>query len=278
MINKDFILTASDNEKLNITAYGLDHAGGNPCIIVVHGFKGFKDWGFFPYTGRYLAEKGFFVITFNFSHNGIGENKMEFTEEQKFAENTFSREISELSEVIEAYRKGFFGNTNGRKIGLLGHSRGGAIALLTASVRKDVDAVALWASVAKLDRYSERQKKDWREKGYLQVKNARTGQIMRMNSTLLDDIDQNGSGILNIRQAVKQLRRPLLIAHGDQDLAVPVREAEELYKWTDKEKTELFKLYNTGHTFDIVHPFESSSEKLERLLEKTASFFTNNLL
>lgn len=276
MIIKDFKLPASDGEILNITAYGIENQN-NPCLIFVHGFKGFKDWGFGPYLARYFAERSFFVLTFNFSHNGIGDNPLEFTETAKFAKNTYSREISELLQIIDAYRNHYFGNHETKDIALIGHSRGGAIALLTASLVKEVKAVVLWASISRLDRYSARQKKQWHQKGYMEVKNQRTGAIMRLNLTLLDDIELNGSSLLNIEKAMKNLHRPLLIAHGEQDLAVPVAEAEELYSWSDKSMTEFFKLASTGHTFDIKHPFEGSGDKFERLLEKTNSFLKNNL-
>jgi len=42
--------------------------------VYVHGFKGFKDWGFVPYIGETFASKGFAFLTFNFSHNGIESN------------------------------------------------------------------------------------------------------------------------------------------------------------------------------------------------------------
>ena len=83
-MNKDFVLYTKKNEKIRIRCYGYENIESAPCIICVHGFKGFKDWGFWPYTGKFFAENGFFVLTFNFSHNGIGDNLTEFTELQKF--------------------------------------------------------------------------------------------------------------------------------------------------------------------------------------------------
>lgn len=277
MIIKDFSLAAGMSDTIRITGYGLENISSRACLIFVHGFKGFKDWGFGPYLARYFAEKGLCVLTFNFSHNGIGENPLEFSEMDKFAANTYSREVRELSALIDAYKTGYFGAVESPKAVLLGHSRGGAIALLTAALRPEIKAVALWASISRLDRYSQRQKKEWREKGFMEVKNQRTGQVMRLNSSLLDDIEENSSDLLNIKKAVETLGRPLLIAHGEQDLAVPIREGEELYSWADKSKTEIFKLYAVGHTFDIKHPFEGSNEKFERLLNKTYDFINTNV-
>jgi uncharacterized protein len=276
-MSKNFILTTSRNEKLRITAFGLENLIFSPCLILVHGFKGFKDWGFGPYIGNYFANKGYFVITFNFSHNGVGESLTEFIELEKFANNTFSLEISELSELISAYLKGFFGNAANSKIGILGHSRGGAIALLTAKQRFEVNAVAIWSSVAKLDRYSERQKIKWRENGVFEVYNTRTKQKMKLNLSLLKDIEDNKDGLLNIENAIKELNRPLFIAHGEQDLAVPIKEAEQLFEWSNKNLTEFYRIKETGHTFNIKHPFEGSNHKFEELLAETNKFYKNNL-
>lgn len=274
---KNFTFTASDGEKLQITTHLYENLFSGNSIIFVHGFKGFKDWGFGPYIGDFFAKKGFHSILFNFSHNGIGNNFLEFTEFDKFAKNTFSREIRELSELVDAVRDNFFGIGSSGKIGILGHSRGGAISLLASSKRNDIFAIALWASIANLDRYSKRQKEMWRKNGSFDVMNMRTKQVMKLDVDLLNDIEQNINDSLNIKNSMKKIKIPLLIAHGDQDLAVPIREAEQLYDWADKSNTELYKIYGTGHTFDIVHPFKQSNPKFDRLLNKTSDFFISIL-
>jgi pimeloyl-ACP methyl ester carboxylesterase len=272
-MNKDFSLKTSRGSVINITAYGLNHLSTRPCLIFVHGFKGFKDWGFFPYLGTYFSEKGFFVLTFNFSHNGIGTLNSEFTELDKFAKNTISLEISELNDLIKAYYQGFFGNKKSNKIILIGHSRGGAVSLLSSLINDKPFAYVVWATVAKLDRYTDRQKREWKKNGYIEVLNSRTKQMMRMDVDLLKDIEENIDGSLNIKNAVKKLNKPLLIIHGEQDVTIPISEAEDIYSWSNQAKTELFKLPNAGHTFDIVHPFAGTNKKFIEILEKTDSFF-----
>lgn len=273
-MNKNYVLNTSEGNKLNISTFrtGLDEE--KSTIIFVHGFKGFKDWGFGTYLASSFSDFGFNVVTFNFSHNGVGDSLTEFVELDKFAGNTFSLEISELEQVIEAHQKNLFEFNRNNKIILLGHSRGGAISLLTAAKNRNVTAVVVWASIAKLDRYSERQKLKWRETGSFDIINTRTKQTMKLNVTLLDDIEANKDDLLNIEKAIREFNRELLIIHGEQDLAVPVSEAELLYSWSDKSKTQFELIPNAGHTFDIKHPFEGSNQKFEKVISLTKDFFS----
>lgn len=276
-MSREFIVKTSGNNILNVSVFGIDNLISAPCLILVHGFKGFKDWGFWNYSANFFAQHGYLVISFNFSHNGIGDNKTEFTELDKFAKNTISLEISELSELIEFYRNGFFGKTLNNKIGVIGHSRGGAVSILSAAKNKSVSALVVWASVAELKRYTPRQIAEWRRNGFVQVQNSRTKQRMRIDVSFIDDIESNSGDLLNIQKAVKSLNRPFLIIHGEQDVTVPIKEAHQLFEWSDKNLSAIEIISFTGHTFNISHPFEGYDDKFESVLNKTLNFFNNNL-
>ncbi|MFH1699508.1 MAG: prolyl oligopeptidase family serine peptidase [Candidatus Zixiibacteriota bacterium] len=273
-MKKDYKLKMSDGENLSVTTYGEPDSKNN-CVIYIHGFKGFKDWGFVPYIGQFLSQKGFLAVTFNFSHNGIGDNMTEFTELDKFANNTFSREIRELNELVAACKSGEFGPCD--KVGILGHSRGGGTSLLAGSQNKDIGAVATWSAVSSFNRYSEALKSRWREKGFFEVVNQRTRQVMRLNTVLLDDIEANGENSLNIEKAIKNLGKPLLIVHGEEDEAVPEKEADIIYNWADANQSEIIKIPGAGHTFGAAHPFQGSNEKLDQVLTASANFFEKYL-
>ncbi len=271
-MNKEFRLKTKEGNFLNITAFGLEHINDLPCLILVHGFKGFKDWGFFPYAAKFFADKGYFVLTFNFSHNGIGLSKTEFEEIDKFAKNTISLEISELDHLINAYSEGYFGNHQFNEIYLIGHSRGGAVSILSSLINQKPSGYVVWASVAKLGRYTERQKEVWRKNGFIEIPNSRTKQIMRLDLSYLEDIEKNIYNSLNLEDAIKNLKKPLLIIHGEQDLTVPIAEGKQIFQWSNKEYSEMFTVPNTGHTFDVIHPFEGSNDKFDAVLDKTNSF------
>ena len=52
-------------------------AGGRtssrPAVVVLHGFKGFKDWGMFPPLSQRLAQAGFTVVSPNLSGSGVDD-------------------------------------------------------------------------------------------------------------------------------------------------------------------------------------------------------------
>ncbi|GJQ64474.1 MAG: hypothetical protein SCALA702_35270 [Melioribacteraceae bacterium] len=271
---KNYSLHTQDNEIIDVTVHFTDLTDFGKIIVFVHGFKGFKDWGFGPYLAEYFSKQGFFVLTFNFSLNGIESGTQDFTEIDKFARNTISREVEELNFVIAHLKNGDFGEiSNNPSIGLLGHSRGGGVSILAAAQNEDVNAVATWAAVSDFDRYSDRQKKQWHDIGYFEVKNSRTGQVMRMNESYLEDIEKHAKEKLGVLKAVANLKKPLFLAHGEQDLAVPAAECETIFNNADKDIAEKMIIPSTGHTFDIKHPFEGSNAKFDSLLNKTSEFF-----
>lgn len=246
-----------------------------PVVIFVHGFKGFKDWGSIPYICESIAARGFLVISFNFSHNGIEGDGTEFTRLDKFARNTFSREVRELREMVGAVADGrtpVRSHINPKRIALLGHSRGGGIALLAAYRERDVRAVSVWASVSSFNRYTEAQKRRWREAGFFETKNMRTGQMMRLDVALLNELEQRPE-MLDIGFATASLGRPLLILHGEQDLSVQISEGERLASLANPDLTEFERIPRTAHTFGAVHPFAGTTPALEFAIERTASFF-----
>ncbi len=276
-MKKNHNFTASDNENIRVTTYGELTSDTPRCVFYVHGFKSFKDWGFVPYIGEFLARDGLFAVTFNFSHNGVGDKPTEFTELDKFEHNTFSREIRELGELMGALKDGFFGDVSEPRIGLLGHSRGGAITLLTAASNKDVRAAVTWSSVSDLNRYNDAVKESWRRRGYIEIPNKRTGQIMRLGTNLLDDVETHGQTTLNIENAVKSLAKPLLVIHGEEDESVPFDEGKKISNWADPTFADFVPIPETGHTFGAGHPFGGSTPALDRVLGLSSEFFRKHL-
>jgi len=246
-----------------------------PLFIFCHGFKGFKDWGGFPYMLDTISRTGIFTVSFNFSYNGVGEDinsLTDFTRLELFANNTFSRELDDLGSIID------FLDANQNKylydfknIILCGHSRGGGIAALKAAEDKRIKKLVTLASVKEFNRYSDEHIKKWKQKGYFEVLNTRTNQLMRMNYCLIEDLEKN-SERLDILKAVSGINIPLLIIHGEQDLSVGVEEAHSLFDHSNKIHTSLDVIPGTGHTFGIEHPFRGSNPIFDDIINKIIFF------
>ena len=262
-----------------ITDFRFPESGAEklPLVILCHGFKGFKDWGCFPYMMERIAEEGNFAVSFNFSYNGTGENDVDqsdFTRLDLFAENTFSRELDDLGSIIDyLFENKEKYNYDTGNITLTGHSRGGGIAILKTAEDKRISKLVVLSSVCNFDRYSDTLKKKWKEVGYFEVINSRTNQMMRLNYTLIEDLIKNKER-LDIQKAISEITVPVMIIHGAQDITVDYSNAEDLYSRSDKDKTKLFLIENTGHTFGAVQPFEGTTKALEEVLTLIEDFLS----
>lgn len=234
-------------------------------LVVVHGFKGFKDWGFFPWVGEHLAHHGYAVCRFNMSRSGIAEDPDNFERLDLFAGDTYSTQLSDLRLVV-AYAQLQYPDTD---TFLLGHSRGGGIVLLGAEDVPGLAGVITWSAIARADRWDEATKRQWRSDGSLDVINARTKQVMRMSTAILDDYEQNRER-LDILAAAGRLRVPLLVVHGGKDESVPVAESEEIA--SRAHDAARLVIGNAGHTYNAIHPLIHVPFELSVAAEVTARF------
>jgi dienelactone hydrolase len=239
-----------------------------PVVVICHGFKGFKDWGFFPYVAERLAQAGFLTVSFNFSGSGVGADLQNFTELDRFAADTISAQLDDLGCILDVLARGGIGagRADLQRIALLGHSRGGGIAILRAHEDRRVRAVVTWAGVSTPHRWSDAERQAWRKQGFVEVLNARTGQVMQMNVTFLDDLEKNVARF-DILRAVSELEAPLLVVHGESDTSVSESEGRALHAAARRGRAELLTIAGSGHTFEAVHPWKGTTPALERALE-----------
>jgi alpha-beta hydrolase superfamily lysophospholipase len=247
--------------------------GAKTSVVLVHGFKGFSRFAFFPYLADHLTEAGIGVVTFNFSGSGIGEDMETFTDASAFEENTFTRELHDLGIVLaHAERQGWLGEHHG----LWGHSRGGGIAVLRAARDAHVHALATWSAISTVKRWPYDVAEEWRMRGYLEVTNSRTGQLFRLRTPVLDEATEHGDGMLDVGAAAETLLCPWLIVHGTADETVHLAEGEELARRAGS-NAELLAIDGATHTFNVAHGMTSPSPQLVEATERTVQFFVDRL-
>ena len=247
---------------------------GLPLLIICHGFTAHKDWGPFPYFGRRFAALGFASAVFNFSHNGMGPGSRRFTELEKFSRNTIGKELEDIRALLRAAEEGTYGagRIDPSRIGIVGHSRGGGVAILSASREPRIRGVAAWATVATFHRYTRHQRDAWERQGFLPVTVRGLRTRLKFGIEVLRDLEANRE-VYDLPRAVRALKVPLLLVHGAADVSVRPAEAESLYTVADRSKTEFVVLEGTGHAFGAKHPYRSGTPAVDHLVELTARWF-----
>jgi len=252
-------------------------------VVLCHGFKGYRRWGFIPLLARRLCDAGLVALAIDFSHNGTdggdppSPTEPNYRRPQRFRRNTMDRERRELVSVIRWLRdreKGPF--PRGVNVGLWGHSRGGVVALLAALDDPSISAVATWSAPVRPDNYTARQMDRWREQGEYAFIDSATGQRLALGLDHLEDLSSHRAEYA-VGERAARLSVPHLVVHGELDLVAPVLDAETFSRGAGAGTAAPKKLVRlrTGHTYGV--GAGGSMEALERAIAETVEWFAQHL-
>ena len=275
-IEKNIILNRTDKKPIIIDTFYSELKTNQPIVVFCHGYKGFKDWGAWNLMAEAIAEAGFCFIKFNFSHNGgTIENPIDFPDLEAFGHNNYTKELDDLKDVLDWIQSYFSSNlkVNTNQICLIGHSRGGGITVLKASEDRRIKKLITLASVSDFGKRTATigDLKKWREKGVVYVLNGRTKQQMPHYYPFYEDFKANEKR-LHIESAVKKLKIPMLIIHGDKDTSVSIHEANELHHWNPNSLLEIIE--GADHVFNTKHPWNENeiSNELSSVIKSALNF------
>jgi len=248
-----------------------------PVVIFIHGFKGFKEWGYFNLLADYFAEHGFVFIKLNLSHNGSTLTEDDVLDLEAFAQNNFSKELTDVSTLIDYLYTTESAvpatEINLNKLFIIGHSRGGGLAILASAQDSRIKATATWAAISDLEnRWPAQVLAKWKEEGVLHVENMRTKQMMPLYYQLVEDFLANKEK-LSIPAAARQMPQPLLLIHGTHDETLPLQMAYDLKE--NKPDAELEIINECDHSFGGTHPYPHPTlpATARHAADKTISFF-----
>jgi pimeloyl-ACP methyl ester carboxylesterase len=247
-------------------------------VVICHGFKGFKNWGFFPYLAERIARAGMTAVTFNFSGSGVGPDGESFSEPERFGHATITGDTADVDTVCRSLLEGSLapGLATPSALGVFGHSRGGAAALLYEARHPECRALVTWAAIASLLRWDEATVSQWRAKGKIDVPNMRTGDILPLYTDYLDDLSAN-SAALDLERAAGEIAVPWLIVHGADDESVSPADAEKLFGAATRGSAELKIVDGGSHTLGARHPWAGSTPQLDAAMDMTVEWFSRYL-
>ncbi len=252
-----------------------EEAGLRPAVVICHGFKGFMDWGFFPHLADLLADRGYVAIRFNLSGSGMKPGDELVTDPEAFRTASFSKDFEELRSIVGSVGRDIAPHAaDPDNIAIIGHSRGGGTALLTAAA-SSVKALVTWSAVSTFDRLTDEEQRRCRLEGSIPIVNARTGQELALGTEVLDDLEAHQSR-LDLVSAATERRAPWLIIHGDDDETVPVEEAEALAA-AARPPVSLLRISGASHTFGVSHPFARPTPQLIEAMNATQGWLRRHL-
>jgi len=220
-----------------------EHQLNSPIVIFCHGYKGFKDWGAWPLMCQAIVKQGYFVVAFNFSHNGgTIENPIDFPNLEAFGNDNFSKQQDDLQSVIDAVTDKNFeysSHVNTANLTLIGHSRGGGAAIIKTANEAKVSKLITLAAISTYETSFP---------NYIKNKIA-----------------------LDISVATKKISVPHLIVHGTSDSSVPIESAEKLGVLNPTSESYFL---DSDHVFGCKHPWDKQqmSDDLRLVTQKIISF------
>jgi uncharacterized protein len=252
----------------------------NQVVLLLHGFKSFKDWGFFPFLAQHLALQGYTVIKLNFSHNGVGTTVntcLDFVDLESFAQNNFTKELQDIAMLLQHLQLSqnqLIQHLDLDNISVLGHSRGGGIAILAAQKFAQIKQVITLNALSDFaNLFTGIDLQTWQQTGVHHIANARTKQEMPLGYQLYEDYQQNADA-LNILHAIAHLNCPIHLVHCLDDETVKYKHALALQ--AAQPKAFLHTLAQGGHTFGSTHPFVKAITPLHVAMEIVTDILKSN--
>ncbi|XP_028777303.1 uncharacterized protein LOC114733993 isoform X1 [Neltuma alba] len=210
-LNQRVIVENYHGEKLVGILHG---AGSTELVILCHGLQSSKERIPMVNLAAALENNGTSAFRFDFAGNGESEGLFRY--------GNYYREADDLRAVVQHFREEKYIIT-----AIIGHSKGGNVALLYASKYKDVDIIVNISGRFNLVKgiegrlgknFMQRIKRD----GFIDVKNARGKLIYRVTEeSLMDRLSTiTHTSCLLIPQTCR-----VLTVHGSKDPIVPAEDA-----------------------------------------------------
>ncbi|KAF0916297.1 hypothetical protein E2562_005901, partial [Oryza meyeriana var. granulata] len=233
----------------------LHHTGSSKIVVLRHGFISTKNDSLILDLTAALTKQGISVFRFDFSGNGESEGEFEY--------GNYRKEADDLHSVVSYLRKEKYDVT-----AIVGHSKGGDVVVLYASIFGDVRMVVNLSGRFHLERgIEERLGKAFMDiinkEGYIDAK-AKSGKVLYRVTTesLMERLNTDmRAASLSISKECR-----FFTVHGSADEIIPVEDAYEFAKHIPNHKLHVIEGANHCYTAhrkelsDAVVDFIASSE------------------
>ncbi|GIO14906.1 hypothetical protein J19TS2_44610 [Cohnella xylanilytica] len=231
--------------------------GRRPVVILSHGFRGHKDWSFWPDVAERLAREGYYVVGFNYSR--IAARRAGWDEYRAAGTATLSRELADLETLVDRLKVGGLPQAeraDAGRLGLIGHSRAGGSGILFAAEHDDVTALVVWNG------------------GSPPVRKPEDGEPTPLEAAIEAD-RQTHAARFELEARLPEAKAEVLFVQGDADRQALLEQNREFRRLAPRHS--YLDVRGADHTFNAKDPYEGPTPELLEALEATVSFLGGKL-
>ncbi len=226
-----------------------------PVITLCHGLSTSKEGRTYLRLESLLNGKK--IATFRFDFYGHGES------EGKFEDITLSEAVHDVHKAIR-----FLKDSGYSKIGLMGSSFGGFASLIATPRLPELVLLALKSPVSDylgllIARGQDIDIPLWKQKGFISMPGS-DGQKLKLNYSFYTDAQ-----MIKSYAAIKKIKIPTIIVHGDKDETVPLEQSIRCASLLENGRLEVIE--GADHTYTQPRHFE-------KMLSLIADFIIDKFL
>ena len=216
-------------------------------ILIAHGFKGYKDYGMFPWLAQQFVDHGHTVHRFNFSHSGMTDSDGPFERPELFERDTWNFQVEDLAILTRELGQ------DDLPVTILGHSRGGVSCLLAAGRGAvEVDGVISLSAPATCNPMTSHAQQELLTQGFIEALSSRTDQMLHVGRAFLQDqLDDPASH--DLLPLVETNDSRILVIHVEIDPTVSVESAVAIA--AAGQATTLVRIQKGDHVYNTPNPF-----------------------
>lgn len=220
-------------------------------IIILHGYRENRlqlEADALGLAGH-LAGRGFNVLMFDFRNSGLSDGRLT---------TVGLHEVNDFLGAVDHLKR----NYSDHRLGVLGFSMGGAVAIMGAARESGIQAVVADSSFADLREYLEENLSVWSHLPHYPF----TPLIMRITPLLTGFRAEMVSPLAEI----VGFNRPVMFIHGEADLDIPPENSQRLLEAVGSARASLWRVPGAGHT-------RSHQARPDEYRTRVTAFFEENL-
>ncbi|MEZ5988388.1 MAG: alpha/beta fold hydrolase [Planctomycetota bacterium] len=242
-------LRNAQGEALDCSFHEARAPGPRRLLVLGHGVTANKDRPFLVALAGAAAAAGIDALRFSFAGNGSSQGR--------FEDATVTKEVADLGAVLDAAEAAGYD-----RVAYAGHSMGGAVGVLRASVDPRITTLLSLAGMVHTQAFARRKFGDQRPGASLMWDKPECP----LSQAYMDDMAAIGSVLDRVDDVVV----PWLLVHGDADTVVPLADSEDVVARARPGRARLEVLPGADHVF-------GSDDATRRMVEVATPWLVETL-